>query len=587
MKKPFVNTLILFFTLIAAVKPYNANATHASGGEIVYEWISDSTYRFFFKFYRDCTGILEPQSQPLCFYNSCTNTTATYTMQKWSAPGNGSPIIPPCIGVTKCTNPSSLMPGYQEWIYYAIVVMPSQCSDWKIFTYVSDRNPSVNIQNATAQTFYVETHMNNVGSLQGNNSPYFATKPLPYLCVNQPTYFNNGAVDPDGDSLYTEMIMPQIVGLGCGNTPSNATFATTSPVYAIPNNPLQTNNTFVLQGATGGMTFVPTLLGPAAMAIRVKEYRNGIQIGSIIREMEAQVISCTAPPPTPTLTVKPSIQIVNGVAYGCPGLPLTFCFDAKSSNPNAKLKVYDNHMTVMPGSNIIYNGFLTDSVSGCFNWTPPANTFGNYTLNIMVVDTTCNGNLPTYTSFTIPVHIGKMPGITIAASPDTNVLSGTPVTFTATTTNCSSGTYQWQKNGVDVSGATAVTWTTSTIADMDIVTCKLHCNDSCASVTDTVSNPLTMHVFTSVKGVSAVRSATLYPNPNNGTFVLSGFATSKTNMQLEIVNAVGQSIWASQYTVNPGSFNQPVSVTNLSNGMYLLRIKTADGVEVKRMTINK
>ncbi len=587
MKKSLIYTTAIFLTLIYTCKPYHAQATHASGGEITYEWLSDSTYRFFFTFYRDCTGILEGTTQPLCFYNSCNSSTFTIALAKWPGAGNGDPVNPPCLGLTTCTSPTSQIPGYREWVYYGIATMPSQCSDWKIFTYVSDRNPSVNLQNATAQTFYVETHMNNAGALQGNSSPFFTTKPLPYVCLNQPAYFNNGAVDPDGDSLVTEMVMPQVGIISCNTSPVNATFATGSPVYALPANPIQTNNTFVLHPTTGTMTFTPTLLGPAAMAVRVKEYRNGVLIGSIVREMEAQVINCGPPPPITIFTLLPGNQVVNGTVHGCPGQPVDFCFNAKSPQSFAVLKMYDDHNAVMPGSTVYYTGMLTDSVTGCFHWVPPANTFGSYILSILVVDSTCMGSMPSYLTFTVPVFIGKKPSIHITAAPDTNVLSGTPVTFTATTTDCSNGTYQWKKNGVDITGATGSTWTSSTISNMDTITCALHCNDTCASVKDTISNMLVMHVFTSVKGASSIRSVSLYPNPNSGAFTLSGFAVKDMDMQLQLVNMLGQVVWSRQYTTGAGSFSRQVTTGSLEPGIYSLRIKTADGMEVKQITISR
>jgi len=578
--KRIVYVFLMLTIGLLTLKTEKALASHASGGEIIYEWISDSTYRFFFKFYRDCTGIQEPNSQVLCFTNTCNNTTFNLTLQKWTAPGNGNVIQPPCLGLTKCSSPTSFIPGFREWIYFGIVAMPSQCSDWVISTVVSDRNPSLNLNNATAQTFYVETHMNNVGPLQGNNSPYFVTKPLQYFCLNQPTIFNNLAVDPDGDSLYTEMVLPR-AGMGCTMS-SNVAFAVATPPYAIPNNPMQTNNTFTLQGTTGQMSFTPSMAGTSVMALKVSEYRNGVLIGTVVREMEAIVLNCTPPPAPPTFTVSPS-----GVIHGCPLTPVSFCFTAQSANTSAVIKVYDNHNTSIPGSNVVYTGNGTDSVVGCFNWTPPANTFGNFILQVTVVDSTCNGSMPTYNTFSIPIVIGKTPSITITASPGTYIGMGDTVTFAASTTNCNNGTYQWKKNGVDVPGATASTWITNNISNMDTITCALHCNDTCSSVTDTISNEIVMHVFSSVKGMNTIQSTELFPNPNNGAFILTGFAVAATTMHIEIVNTLGQVVWANSYKMQAGPFRNAIQADNLSNGMYLLRIRTNEGTEIKRMTINK
>src|SRR5688572_22947983 len=114
--------------------PVIAKANYAAGGELIYEWISGSTYRFYLKLYRDCP-VEEPNSVPLCFSNSCNTTSFTSTMVKFGNPQ--SPWKYPCTQmVTKCDDPSAVLPGYQEFWYYADVTLPSQCNSWKAFTYL-------------------------------------------------------------------------------------------------------------------------------------------------------------------------------------------------------------------------------------------------------------------------------------------------------------------------------------------------------------------------------------------------------------------------------------------------------------------
>ena len=81
--------------------------------------------------------------------------------------------------------------------------------------------------------------------------------------------------------------------------------------------------------------------------------------------------------------------------------------------------------------------------------------------------------------------------VAIAANPSGTIAVGTSVTFTATAINVGTPQYKWQKNGVDISGATASTYTSATLADADIITCQL--TNSGLSCTAT-SNALTMTV---------------------------------------------------------------------------------------------
>lgn len=85
------------------------------------------------------------------------------------------------------------------------------------------------------------------------------------------------------------------------------------------------------------------------------------------------------------------------------------------------------------------------------------------------------------------------PSIAISASDD-SICGGTSVTFTASTSNGgSSPAYQWKVNGTVVSAAGS-TYTTSTLANNDSVTCTLVSSLPCAIPSVVNSNKITMHV---------------------------------------------------------------------------------------------
>jgi len=355
----------------------DAKASHCAGAELIYVHISDSTYQFFMKFYRDCTGISEPGSFSLCFYNTCNNNTFNVPMNKWQGTlppdnrPNGSSVSAGCSQYSnKCDNLSSSVPGYREWWYMCIATLPTRCNYWKFACWENARN---NQNNIVPGNLYVETIFN-TSQTWNNSSPYYSVKPIPYVCLNQAYTYNNGAIDADGDSLWSLMIQPLAAG-SCVGTPTPATIQTLTPPINFVNNPLQTNNTFNLNGANGQMSFTATQQGASTITMKTREFRkigNTVhELGSIMRDIQVQVLPCSSIAPTlDTVSINDSGAFLNNKVYGCVGQTLEFCFTVRSTDTGAILLAEDNLASSIPGASLIYTNLKTDSIRGCFKWTP-------------------------------------------------------------------------------------------------------------------------------------------------------------------------------------------------------------------------
>jgi gliding motility-associated-like protein len=413
--------------LVCLIFPKLVQASHCAGGELTYTWVSDSTYKFTFKMYRDCSSTLALGTTfPLCYRSSCNPTVAQITMNLVSGP---TPVIVPCVGTqTTCENRTMVgNPNYQEHVYEGTVFNLPKCADWVFSTYLNARNASVNIQAASSTDFYVETTLNNLIA-QGNSSPQFTVRPVPFTCINLPYTFNNGASDPNNDSLSFELVMPKGHSGACANGPTTLTFAAATPPFNLTTNPLACNNTFVMNQTTGQFSFTPNATGAYTMSLLVKEWRGGVLIGSVIRDIQVQVRSsgCSQQPavvPQPPSSIGVDFPATAGnPIQACARQAFTLCTRITSPDTAAWLAVNSNFQAIAATSTMSYTGIGTDTVMACWTWIPSASDTGLRILTYTVRDTNCltNGGYATSQTFSVPVFINP---VTMAVN-DTTICFG-------------------------------------------------------------------------------------------------------------------------------------------------------------------
>ena len=429
--------LSLFFTVFSS---YKASATHAAGGEIIYEWVSDSTYRFYFKFYRDCSGTAsEPSTVSLCYDNTCNGQTGSVVLSKIvtlpDGTANGSPVSLGCPGFpTKCTSTSSSIPGYREWWYSNLVTLPSRCDHWRFFTGINARNNAItNLQTPGSQTLWVEATFDNLNA-QGNSSPNFTIKPVPYCCVGYPFTYNNGGVDPNNDSLVFSAIQPRTGGTTCGTNPNPTNIQYSNiALFNVTNNPFDCNNTFTVNSVTGQLNFTPASQQIVVVTILCEEYRNGHKIGSVLRDIQIIIEPCNPPSLALNyLTPFTNAQYNNNRVEGCAGQTMTFCWNIMAytdlahtiKDVGSVLVSTDNHAAVLPGSFTSNSNILSDSLVTCLTWTPGINDTGTYYVTVLTRDSSCRPpGIPVPATFTIPIYIWPH----TYASGDTTVCPNTQV----------------------------------------------------------------------------------------------------------------------------------------------------------------
>ncbi len=425
-------------TVFASLVGPEAKASHTMGADLTYQCLGGNTYRITLSFYRDCIGIAAPAAP----FINITSTTCNQTLglNLYPRPGTGQEITPACSSsVTTCQG--GTFTGIQEWVYDGIVTLPMQCTDWTFSYNLCCRNAAItNLSTPSTSTMYIYATLNNTVA-QCNNSPVFSNRPVPFLCRGQNFAFNHGAFDADGDSIVFQLITPKQTATT--NIRYLAPFTASNPLTSIP------ATTFNTQ--TGDITMTPQNLEVTVMAVLVNEYRNGVLIGSVERDIQLTVMNCS--------NNLPSLTGINGTnnfsMTVCANQPT--CFDIFSNDPDAGQQLSVNWDAAIPGATFTSSSALHPTSTFC--WTPSTSDIGNsYVFTVAVMDDACPYIGTQIYSYTIHVV-----GIQVNAGSDQSIACSDLATLNAI---ASGGTppyqYLWS-NGSTMQATTvgAGNWTVS------------------------------------------------------------------------------------------------------------------------------
>jgi gliding motility-associated-like protein len=339
-----------------------AHASHMVGSDVTYKCINASgDYRVTLVFYRDCAGI------PTCS-GSCTNIAActkSMTVRGADPTCNGTTFLtftvtgvsvrdvnpnPRCSnGKMICTNmgcvtAGTLTPGIERYEFQGIVNIgpnsgiPAGCCNLVFSFEECCRNGA--IQNISPQNFYTEATVNRCAATYPDcNSPDLTNDPYAILCAGQGFVFNNGAFDPDLDSLVYSFTSA-LYGYGVSAT-YIAPYSYDIPMPYKP--PLSGNYPFGIKvdQLTGDIMFTPNAFPfTGVLSLRMEQWRliNGqyVVVGVTRRDLQMFIKFCdpnspptlrTDPPGIPPLKPKTKYEI-------CAGDQLCFDVIAKDTDFN-------------------------------------------------------------------------------------------------------------------------------------------------------------------------------------------------------------------------------------------------------------
>ena len=228
-------------------------ATHQRAAEITYQWKGGNSYEFTLT----------------CYYTSSTaGVQRDSLLVNW---GDGSSDYVPRRVY------QDLGDDYYLSVYQMIHVFSSSGS-FVVSMEDANRNYGVvNVPNSVSVPMYVETEIVINPFMGYNNSAQLLNAPIDKGCVGKPYYHHPSAYDPDGDSLSYRLV------------PCKGTNGEDIPGYSYP----QSSSLFDIDPVTGVLQWEnPVLQGEYNVALLIEEWRHGVKIGSVIRDMQILINAC-------------------------------------------------------------------------------------------------------------------------------------------------------------------------------------------------------------------------------------------------------------------------------------------------------
>ncbi|CAG5080231.1 gliding motility-associated C-terminal domain-containing protein [Parvicella tangerina] len=304
----------LLILLVLIWSAYTSFATHVIGGNIDVCQTGPNTFSVTMRVYRDCNPGNSSLSAPsgVEIRDNVTNSIVQTISMSGYQVGTETVIT---LG-DSCYTPTGIC--VEEYIFTRSVTLPDNPNGYYIAWDICCRNGLISnadvgssFNPTEGSVFYVQ--IPDPALAGGNCSPSFGGYPTDgYFClsngINDPFIIDPQVTDADGDSLVYSLINPyndgttqkpfNLLGWQAGHSAVNLLGNTTLP-------------NMVIDSETGLITCYPENIGVYVFAIMVKEYRNGVQIGETVRDVQYSSLNCTVDAP-PTINMQDTVAVYAG-----------------------------------------------------------------------------------------------------------------------------------------------------------------------------------------------------------------------------------------------------------------------------------
>jgi len=248
MKRKLLLIIGLLFCLA-----FSAKATHQRAAEITYTWLGGNAYEFTLTTYNVPNAAWEQRDSLYVSWGD--GAEEPIPRVSWQNLGNDCVVN-----------------------YYKAVHNYSSSGTYKISMEDANRNYGViNVPNSVMVPMYIETELVINPFLGYNNSVQLLNAPVDKGCVGKLYLHNPAAYDPDGDSLSYRLV------------PCRGLDGMEIAGYSFPS----ASQSFEIDAVTGELRWEnPMAQGEYNVAFIIEEWRHGVKIGSVVRDMQILISVC-------------------------------------------------------------------------------------------------------------------------------------------------------------------------------------------------------------------------------------------------------------------------------------------------------
>jgi hypothetical protein len=282
---------------------------------------------------------------------------------------------------------------------------------------------------------------------------------------------------------------------------------------------------------------------------------------------------------------------------------ITALYNSQTCNSSSNTITADGPTTFCAGN---YVHLTSDVVGGTYQWkkngvnvtsngtskTYKATATGSYTCVA-----TCNGTALTSNAIAVTTKTNAF--ASVSASGATSFCAGDSVTLNCTNLG-SNYSVQWYRTNISMENATNYSLVVKQPGTYKVVTKNLTTgcsrisgsaittNVNCRIANNNLSEPTSNDINEESRTLAPELSqgVNLFPNPNNGSFKFTYEGEVEGEGTIQVINAMGQTIYQSQVTAEDNRINKEISLgDHYQKGIYIVRLLINGGQNDSRMIV--